>query len=318
MIVFIFGKDSYLVHKRYQKYLNEFKEKDPNAHLDLIDFDDGGESRDLSLLLESGGGLFSQKKCVVIKNPFSLAVASQRKIAESLQKIEKDENLFVLVVEMQKQKPAGILLKFFKESAIFEYQQTLKQNDLQQWIEKEVESRGGKEISIKKDAVRMLAEFGNDDMWFLDREIEKLVNYVSMGEITKENIETLCRGSIDVGIFDLVDAIGANDKSNAIRLKNKLISQGENEFYVLATILSQFRNLLKVMECLKKGISDQKEIAKRCAMHPFVARKSLAQLRGFSHQQLKNAFGLVAEIDRKTKRGEIDINEALDYFIVKM
>ncbi len=155
-------------------------------------------------------------------------------------------------------------------------------------------------------------------MWQIKNEIDKLCGFKEKGVITTEDIELLCRGKTNAKIFDLVDAIGQNDKKGALKLKNWLISQGENEFYVITMIVSQIRNLIRVQECNTKGIFDEKSIATKLSMHPFVAKKSLSQLRNYSKKQLKKVYQLAADLDLATKKGEQKMEEALDYMIAKI
>jgi DNA polymerase III delta subunit len=80
----------------------------------------------------------------------------------------------------------------------------------------------------------------------------------------------------------------------------------------------QFRNLLKVGDYYFSGLSDKYAIAKKTKLHPFVVQKNLAQLSQFSLNSLKNIYQKLEEIDYKVKNGEIEIELALDKFIMEL
>ena len=80
----------------------------------------------------------------------------------------------------------------------------------------------------------------------------------------------------------------------------------------------QFRNLLKIGEYYWKGVSNNLDISKKTGIHPFVVQKTLPQLRGFTPSRLKELFCHLQKIDLESKTGKLNINLALDKFLVEL
>lgn len=319
MICFIYGENNFLAQRKYQKYRNVFTSRNPGAPVDVFDCDENFDLQCVQRSLQSGYSLFSQKKCIILKNPFTLNILNQKKIIELLEANSNNgSDGLIIVAELRVPKPKGRLLNFLKKNAKNEKVDVLDQRNLKNWIIRELEKQSDKKTTILPDALEYLIGITQGNMWMINSEIKKLVNYQGKGSVDKNGIEKLCHGKVNAGIFELVDAIGNNNRARAIALKNNLLAQGENEFYIFSMIVSQFRNLIKVGECVLKGVNDPNRISKLCTMHPFVARKTLAQLRNYNKRQLKDIFSLASEIDIKAKTSDVEMSEALDYFIVKI
>ena len=76
--------------------------------------------------------------------------------------------------------------------------------------------------------------------------------------------------------------LGEGNRDLAIRTKTKLINQGENEFMIFSMILGQMRNMIKVLQCQRKGIKSEQEISDETGnVHPFVVKKTIRQVQKF-------------------------------------
>jgi len=318
MLIFVHGPESYLATKKLIDLKESFVKKYPGAQLKVFDFDDDPDLKDISVALDSGESLFSAKSCVVLKNPFVLKKEIQEKLLELLKKAKRSNGDSTVIVSQTSIDPKGKLSNYLKKnSQVFGFE-LLSQMQAEKWAKSEIEARGKSQVKIDQSALKNLCEITQGNLWQLSNEIDKLIQYCSNCEIGRNDMEKISKGQIETGIFDLVDAMGQKNRARAIELKNNLVMQGDNEFYILSMIHLQFRNMLKVANCLRKGITDPKEISRLCSLHPYVVKKSLSQGRKFGKDELKKIFSLTARIDQMAKKGEVEIGEALDYFIVKV
>lgn len=317
MIIFIHGKESYLVLQKLSLLKAEFLKKHPDSQLGEFDLEEDGNIEQIAGMVASGSSLFSDKKLIILRKVFSLAKSNQDKLHRLLKDAAKaDEDLTVIVVETGT--PQGKLSAYLKKkSKQYEFAQ-LGPKKLEEWINQQVQARSEGSKTISKAALANLCEITQCDLWQISNELDKLVQFCSKAEIGISDLAKISKGQIGIGIFDLVDAIGAKDKPRAIELKNNLVMQGDNEFYIFSMIHSQLRNIIKLNECMNKGMADPGLISKKCGMHPFVVRKTMSQRARFGKGELKGIFSLAAKIDLEAKSGKIDIGEALDYFIVKI
>jgi DNA polymerase-3 subunit delta len=170
---------------------------------------------------------------------------------------------------------------------------------LNSWIENEVKNRGGK-INIK--AISKLAAFTGNNLWQLDNEINKLILYKAGEEITEEDISLQVQAKLDENIFNFVDTLGQKNKSAALKLLHEQIEQGQNEIYLLTMIAYQLRNLIIIKNLKEQGRGEQ-EIATDAKMHPYVVKKTLAQVRNFELSKLKIMYHDLLEADISFKTG---------------
>jgi DNA polymerase-3 subunit delta len=136
--------------------------------------------------------------------------------------------------------------------------------------------------------------------------------------IAEEDVELLVRANLSSNIFKTIDAIGANNKEEALSLLHRHLEKGEDPFYLLSMFVYQFRNMLKVADFKNQFGSDEYVISRESKMHPFVVKKSLAQIRNFSYDKLKDIYQKLGELDTAVKTGKIEIRLALDKFIVEL
>jgi DNA polymerase-3 subunit delta len=318
MVIFLHGKEKYLVFERCAQLKKAFQKKNPDSVLEGFDLADEFNEKRMKESLSGGGGLFSQKKMVVWKNALSVNSSGQEKIHELIKdfKRKKDEDLILVIAENHSKDERGKLAQYLKKLPQAEKFDFLRPDELKKWIVKKIEEESGGKTKIE-DAAAMKMTQTNKSLWEISSEIEKLTNFKENGTIKEKEVDLLCHGSAEAKIFDLVDAVGAKNKREALRLKSQLVSQGENEFYILTMIIFQIKNLLKVSECVKKGDSNVQSISKKLSLHPFVAKKTLFQLSNFSRDQLKRIYDRACDVDLKSKTSDYDMEESLDFFIAK-
>lgn len=325
MTIFLHGPETFLVVQRAGKLKQSFKEKNPNASLEEFDVGETIDKKVISQSLASGGGFFSQKKMIVLVDLFVLSASEQEeflKIFKNSQEALKKENqdTVVLIVERSGKKvlKSSKLLKFIQKFALVEEFKKMAPAQMNKWIADQVSVKSGGKVAIETGAASELVRINNNDLWKIDRELEKLVALVSEGQIGLQAVNEVCSGQAQVKIFDLVDAVGAGNVKRALELKQQVLAQGESEFYVFTMIVSQLRNLVKVRECMNQGISNPAQIAQKTKMHPFVAQKTLAQVSRFSQNKLKKTYQQACRLDLAAKKGEVDMKEGIDEFLVRI
>lgn len=299
MIILLYGEDTYREKKKVNEIMEEHKQKHKSG-LNLRYLEGKSVSFDDLRNEMLGISMFKEKKLIVLMAPLS-----NNKLKEDL--IEKGEifassDNVLLLVEQSKLLKKDKLVAFAEKNGKVQEFELLTGAKLKNWIEKEIEERGG---SIDEANLDKLIEYIGSDLWRLENEITKLVNYSK--SISSKNIDLLVRPDHEVNIFDTVDAIAVKDKKKAINLIRNHIDKGESAIYILAMIASQIRNILSV-----KGGGGQ------TGMRPFVFRKSSSQARNFTLEELKNIYRRITELDADIKVGKIDQEAALDILIAEI
>jgi DNA polymerase III subunit delta len=318
MVIFLYGEDEFWSGRKLAEIKQKFTEKNKEgAALSVFDFAD--KDFDLgSVALEAiSGGLFSNKKLIIIKNLLSAKKSPGNESFESfLKRKNKGDYKDVILVFWEGK-------KFGKDSKIYKFlQKSSKKQEfsylsgmrLTSWIGQEVKERSKNMLSIGKEAAEKLAVFTGENSFLLSSEIDKLIAYKAKGEIENSDVELLVKAKIDTDVFKTVDALARRDRKEALRLLHGHLNSGDDPFYILSMFFYQFRNLVKIKPLADKNWSSQ-DIAGKLKMHPYVVRKSLDQARNFSWESLKSLYQRLCGIDFETKTGKIDIRLALDQFI---
>ena len=182
------------------------------------------------------------------------------------------------------------------------------------WIRGQAKERGG---DFSHPAAALLGSFVGDDPRLAAQEIEKLLAYVNYQRpVDPDDVEYLVAYTGETSVFDMVDALGARNGSEAQRLLHRLLEE-DDPLRLFGMVVRQFRLLLLTRELLDAGTRDT-EIATAIKSHPFVVRKLRGQVRNFSLPQLEVIYHKLLDIDQAIKTGKIDGDVALDTFVAAL
>lgn len=330
MIIFLYGEDTFRSRRKLGELRDRFlREVDSSGNsLSILD----GETASLEKINElvSPSSLLAEKRMIVIEDLFK----NKKKdifdqILDFFKNKKNNDNIVIfwdsLGAEEKVTKNKEKLLQFLKKQKFAGAFKLLSNTEATAWAKKEIETRGGK---ISNQAALVLASFLGSDLWQINNEIDKLINYkagqklqISDNEkgavIEKEDVETLVRGSFDEKIFALTDAISNKNKVMATNLLEEQMDAGLTDFYLLNMITRQFKILLQIRQAIDSGLS-QRQITSLLKIHPFVAQKGLAQAKNFSIDILKNILKNLVEIDYLMKTGQAEIKSVLNLMIAKL
>ncbi|KKU25656.1 MAG: polymerase III, delta subunit protein [Candidatus Magasanikbacteria bacterium GW2011_GWA2_46_17] len=318
MLIYIHGPNTFRSQGYLKQTIERFKcERDPQGYnvvrLDGVK-DENGKILDALL----AAPFLSPKRLIAIDNILS----------------RQDTDLLATLTEYIKNKrlPEDNVIVFWQGEAagktkVAKELETLLQKEkwamefkpipkakLSAWVTQEIEKRGGK---ISSPAAEYLAEHAGDDMWHLNSLIDQLVAYQKK-EIQLSDVQLFVEEKIDNNIFNMVDAIVAGNRKLAFKLLEDRRRKGENDGYLFAMILRQFRILIEMRDLYNRSEQATSDImAKELGLHPFVARKSLPIMKKFSLDKLKESYNQLQDIDIKTKTGQGDLPLFLDVFVGK-
>jgi DNA polymerase III delta subunit len=359
MIIFIYGEDNFRTKKKICEFKDKFlREVDKSGgSIEQIE----GKTADLKQINEKSAtaSLLASKRMIIIEDIFS----NKNKellpaVAEYFSAKEKNNwgNIVIFfdnsikskrkmggeeVVKADSEgrdKPLGK-----KEKELFDFlfkqkfAQELKKLSVQDqgaWIKNEVELRGG---AISSRAIQAIIALVGYDLWQIDREIDKLINF-KRGEnpplllkeglgggsvvgapavIESEDVEQMVKGSFDDNIFALTDAIGARNKALSAKLLEEQFELGANGVYLLVMITRQIKIILQVRQALDLGLPSR-QIISELKQNPYVVQKAIEQARHFSLNSLKIIFDKLVEIDFKIKTGQGEPQVLLNLLLARL
>ncbi|MBU0999540.1 DNA polymerase III subunit delta [Patescibacteria group bacterium] len=204
----------------------------------------------------------------------------------------------------------------------------LSNTEAASWVKKQVANHGG---NISHQAVQILVSLIGNDLWQLNNEINKLLNY-KLGlkpklipnapknqqiEIYIKDIEQLVKGNFDENIFALTDAISNKNNALAVKLLEEQYEAGLTDGYLISMIIRQFKILLRIRQALDSGLTGRK-INSSLKLHPFIVQKGINQVRNFSLTALKNILKQMIKIDYHMKTGQANAKIMLNLFLSKI
>ncbi len=156
------------------------------------------------------------------------------------------------------------------------------------------------------------------DMENIQGELEKLFCYTQgKPEITVEDVEAICVTQITNRIFDMVNAAAEGRQREALDLYYDLIALKEPAMRILYLLTRQVRLLMQVKEMQDLHFA-QKEIASKAGIHPYAAKKYMAQTRYFSKERMREAVEESARLEQDVKTGKLSDTLAVEIFIIEL
>lgn len=190
-----------------------------------------------------------------------------------------------------------------------------EERDLPDWVLRRARQKGG---AIERDATFDLATSIGRNLRLLDSELDKLITYRGgVGAISREDVRLLTPYTQEANIFDMVDAIGQQDGSKAVRLLAELQRDGAAPLYLLSMVVRQFRILVQVADQMGQGLGKD-EIAKAIGLHPFPTQKAMDQCRRWRMSDLEMAYDRLLATDLAIKTGKLPDDLALDLLVVEL
>ena len=319
MIIFLYGQDTYRSTERLNILRGAFIEKfDPRGHSVVVLHGDELKIEDFRKSVFSQG-LLSTKRFVVVKNIITEKRTADfyEDLAENLKnkKLTKDVILvFWEGSDLAGKKRGNKLYSVLSRTDKVEEYKPLEAGKLNNWVIQEVKNQKGK---ISKQAVDYLAANLGPDLWVQKSELDKLTALRNGKLIRLEDVEMFVSLAMNDNIFHFADALSNKNTKQAAKLLDDQLSLGANEFYLLTMLARQFKILLQVKEGLDQGFSSP-ALQRELKLHPFVIKKSLAQARKFTIEELKKIYQRLLEIDIKLKTSGTSPKVLFDIFIVEV
>lgn len=174
-------------------------------------------------------------------------------------------------------------------------------------------------VSIDAQAAQVLTNRINDDLNLADAELAKLSTYVNQERpVTVEDVEMLTPYSPEANIFEMVDAMGFRQGSEALRLFHQLIMDGDEPLRIFGMIIRQYRLLLQMREQLDKGQTSSSAARAMGIKSSWVADKLAKQARAHSIETYERIYMHLLEVDLSIKTGKADPELAIETLIVRL
>lgn len=158
-------------------------------------------------------------------------------------------------------------------------------------------------VSASPETTAKLAEKCSYSMFSLVGEVTKLASYAKAkgrSEILSEDLDKVVSESIEVGAFDLTNAISDRRISDALSIYAKMKRLNTPPMMILGSLVSNFSTLYK-MKLAKDGGMPYASAAKLFGINEYRAKLLYSSLARCDEKYLKKALDLFSEADAKSK-----------------
>lgn len=318
-VYLIVGEESYFIDETLavlKKTLNK------NEETEMMMFD--LEEQPLDYVMDEADTIpfFSERKLIIAKNASFLKASEKgkEKIDHDLKRFEKwiahpsDTAITVFVAPYEKLDERKKVTKLLKERAEIIEAKTLDTQDLNTWIDLEVQGYGK---IIAPDAIEKLVEMVGPNMLQLRMEIEKMALYLGENyEITTEIVEQIVAKTLEHDAFKMLKAYLENRQDEALEIYHDLLRQKEEPIALVGLLASNIRLMSNVYYLDRKGYSQQ-QIASRLKVHPYRVKLMLTQQNRPSDHRLLQALYSLANVDLQLKSVSGNRERLFELFLMK-
>jgi DNA polymerase-3 subunit delta len=116
------------------------------------------------------------------------------------------------------------------------------------------------------------------------------------GEVTAPDLDAMVSDTSEAAVWALSDALLERDPEKALRIAERLISQGENVTGLIYGLASRLRKACTAAAQLDEGVPP-KQVEAGLGMHPYAAKKLVARLGEASVEDLRDATIALADLE---------------------
>lgn len=304
MITVLSGDNGFALEAKLHELVAAFISAHGDIAVERLD----GASMSVERIRESlqSAPFLATRKLVMLRQP-----SLNKQFVEAAEKVLSDtaETTDVIVVEPKVDKRSSYY-KWLKKSTDFQEFPELDELGLVRWLVATAKEQGG-ELS-QNEARRLVQRIGLDQQ-LLANELNKLLIYNP--HITQSTIELLTEATPQSKVFDLLDAAFSGNAQRAIELYQDQRSQRVDPSQIIAMIAWQLRILAIV-----KAANGRKsaEIVRDARISPYTVDKSEAIASRISLTRLKQLINDLLQIDVRSKRERIDLDEALQNYLLSL
>jgi DNA polymerase-3 subunit delta len=303
-VITITGENSYLRSAELRKVVDGFVAANGDLALERLD----GEEADFVRINEALTSLpfLANKKMVLLSRP-----SGNKQFAENAPELLKDlPDTTELVLAEPKFDKRSSLYKLLKKETDFREFAALDGFGLASWLVGQAKERGA---TLSPTDARYLVERVGANQQQLASELEKLRLYDP--KISRQHIDASTDPTPQSKIFDLIDAAFAGNTKRAMQLYDEQRKLKVDPLQIIAMFAWQLHVLALLVTA---GGKSADEVARTAKMSPYVVGKSQHLANRLSPAKVKVLVDRLLDIDARSKRQSLDLDDALRHYILAM
>lgn len=338
MILFLYGLDDYRAKQKIKEVKKKFLQEVDASGASIEELRGEDLTLDKFHAVSASNSLFARRRLIIISNLlFNKNKDIFGEFLKYLNEHSQSDNIFIfyepnLTKNKKDQlalaladgddkaltKAQSALVDFWKQSAGSQYFPLLNNQEVAGWMD---EAARQADLTIDYQAKQILTAAIGSDLWALNNEMAKLINYQrAQGEakiINAEAVLAMLGTKSEENIFALTDAISNKNKQLAVKLLEDQLREGVSEAYLLNMLTRQVKILLTIRASLDSGLN-ARDIGAKTKLHPYVLQKGINQARNFNLAYLKSLLTALVRLDYSYKSGRLPASLMLSLIVAKI
>jgi DNA polymerase-3 subunit delta len=228
--------------------------------------------------------------------------------------IEKPLNTTTLILVMESvDKRKKFYKKWLVNGVVVELQRPYD-NKVPIWIDY-IAFRNSLEIS--KEAMSLIHQLVGTNLSEIDNEMKKLKQFLGhRSRVEAEDVLKVVSQSKVANVFELTNAIGRQDRANALLHLANLLEHGQNEVGVLALVLRHVRILSDIREGVRQGLP-KAQLSARAGVSVYFLDQYVNQSRAWDESKIEKTIAALHQTDRALKSSPVSSHIWLENFIIE-
>jgi DNA polymerase III subunit delta len=152
-------------------------------------------------------------------------------------------------------------------------------------------------FALDGSAARMLVERMGANPQRLHNELERLALWAGEGgEVSAADLDAMVSDTSEAAVWALSDALLERDAAAALRISERLVSQGENVTGLIYGLASRLRKACAAAAMLEEGIAPA-QVESKLGMHPYAAKQLVRRLGDVEVGDLRAATIALADLE---------------------
>ncbi|AMG51479.2 DNA polymerase III subunit delta [Enterococcus gallinarum] len=318
-IYLVIGSEMFLQEQVRAAFLERFSVGKDDLNFASFDM----EKDPLDMVIQEAQSLpfFGDQRLLFVERPFFLTAekksnAPEHDLDDFLNYIKDplESSVMVIFADVDKLDERKKITKQLKKAAVVIDVAPMKEADVRQYLQQSLANDG---IEMSREAFDLFLRLTDLQLSKAMQELQKLRLYAGNGnKITKEIVLQLIPKTLEHNVFELTSDVLKGNVSDALRLYDDLLLQGEETIKINAILISQVRLLLQAAILMKIGYQ-QANIAETLGIHPYRVKLAMQQARGFGEKQLAALYSELIENDYLVKSGQMDKEYLFQLFVLK-
>lgn len=302
------GEEDYLRGVYKDKLVKAMTVPDDNMNFTVFE----GKNIEVGKVIDLAQTLpfLAPRRVILIENS-GFFKSSQEQLAEYMKEIPEDTYFIFCEKEVDKRSK---LYKAVKNEGYISEFGIQDEATLQKWILQLV-AKEKKQIS--RQAMELFLSKTGTDMANIQSEFEKLACYtMDKDAIMPEDVEAICTERVQNRIFDMVEAVAGRRQKQALSLYYDLIALKEPPMRILFMIARHFNLLMQTKSYLLRRM-DERMIAEKMSLAPFIVRKYMNQASKFELSFLRRMVEECVDAEERVKKGKMTDIIAVEMLIIE-